>query len=116
MKLELIVPAATTIVALLIGAGINSYETRRLERQKFEFEVQKYTLTATSNPAVRLRLLCQFSEIGFIGSGLRSTCQGRHFQPSTSTRAAQDRHRPIQRRPRPLIVRERIFKVERETG
>lgn len=63
---ELLIPAATTILALLLGAAINSYESRRLERQKFEFEVLKYVVGASPEASGRLKLLCQFSNLGFI--------------------------------------------------
>lgn len=65
VRWELIIPAVTTIVALIIGAEINSIEARRLERQKFQFEVLKFTFSAKDR-SERLRMLCDFSTLGFI--------------------------------------------------
>ncbi|AQR72382.1 hypothetical protein BXU08_00710 [Sphingomonas sp. LM7] len=66
IRLELLIPAATAVITLILGAGLNAIASNRLERQKFQFEVLKYTLNATKDPVEQLRMLCRFSQIGFI--------------------------------------------------
>jgi hypothetical protein len=66
LTLAIAVPAFTTIVTLLLGAGINAIISAKLERQKFEFQVMSYVLSSGKDAAERTRLLCEFSEQGFI--------------------------------------------------
>lgn len=65
IRWELLIPTITALLTVIVGSLVNAYQARQLERQKFQFEVIKFTLSAKSE-GERVGLLCQFSELGFI--------------------------------------------------